>query len=182
MKTVIVASQNPVKIHATELGFSRVFPNLACTFSGIQVASGVSEQPMSDAETLLGAKTRVQNAKSNNPDADYWVGIEGGIDDTADGLQVFAWVVIDSRHQRGQSRTSTFHLPPSITTLIRDGIELGIANDMIFHQHESKKKGGAVGSLTNDLIGRTEYYIQPVILALVPFLKPELYPNCDKKD
>ena len=177
MNTVIVASQNPVKIRATELGFSRVFPNLTYSFCGIQVASGVSEQPMTDAETLLGAKTRVQNAKRKKPDADYWVGIEGGIDDTADGLQVFAWIVIHSHHQSGQSRTSTFHLPPNVTALVQQGIELGTANDMIFGQHGSKQKGGAVGSLTNGIIGRTEYYIQPVVLALVPFLKPELYPK-----
>ncbi len=34
--------------------------------------------PMSDAETLMGATNRANNAKKEVPDADYWVGLEGG--------------------------------------------------------------------------------------------------------
>lgn len=51
------------------------------------------------------------------------------------------------------------------------GIELGHANDQVFAEHNSKQKGGALGSLTNGLLGRTEYYVQAVILALVPHVK-----------
>lgn len=87
----------------------------------------------------------------------------------------FAWVVITSPNQKGQSRTSTFHLPPKVTELIHQGIELGHANDQVFGEKNSKQKGGAVGSLTNGVLGRTEYYVQPVVLALVPFLNQELY-------
>jgi non-canonical (house-cleaning) NTP pyrophosphatase len=54
-------------------------------------------------------------------------------------------------------------------------MELGQADDQVFNQSHSKQKNGAVGLLTNDLIDRSEYYKQAVILALVPFLKPELY-------
>ena len=95
-------------------------------------------------------------------------------------LLVFAWVVIRSKHQIGKSRTSTFHLPPKVTELIHQGIELGYANDMVFREHDSKQKGGAVGSLTNGELGRTEYYVQPVMLALIPFLHPHLYPSHEK--
>ena len=34
-----------------------------------------------------------------------------------------------------------------------------------------------MGKLTNDHIPRRDYYAQPVALALIPFLHPELYPE-----
>ena len=38
-----------------------------------------------------------------------------------------------------------------------------------------KKKGGAVGLLTNGLITRNALYAQPLIMALIPFIQPELW-------
>ena len=172
---VIVASKNPVKVNATRVGFTKMLPGHDFLFEGVSTPSDVSEQPMSDQETYQGALNRARNAKKTIPKASFWVGIEGGVQPTQDGLMVFAWVVILSDSQLGKSRTSTFLLPPRVSALVRSGIELGIANDMVFHQKDSKMAGGAVGSLTNGKLGRTEYYVQPVLLALVPFLQADLY-------
>ena len=76
---IIVASTNPVKIEAARQGFARIFPDAALDVSGISVPSGVGDQPMSDAETLLGARNRADNARDARPNADYWVGMEGGL-------------------------------------------------------------------------------------------------------
>ena len=130
---------------------------------------------MTNEETLVGAKNRALFAQSHQSDADYWVGIEGGIEETHDGMEVFAWVVILSNSKSGQSRTSTFYLPSKVAELVGNGVELGEANDQVFSEINSKQKGGAVGSLTNGLLGRTEYYVQPVILALIPHIQQELY-------
>ena len=46
------------------------------------VPSGVSDQPRSEQETLEGARNRARSAARGYPHADYWVGIEGGIEDT----------------------------------------------------------------------------------------------------
>ncbi|MFT6883799.1 MAG: inosine/xanthosine triphosphatase [Marinoscillum sp.] len=178
---VIVASKNPVKISSTQAGFEKIFIDKSFGFEGVDVPSGVSDQPMTDTETLQGATNRAMNARTSHPDADFWVGIEGGLDQTPKGLLAFAWVVIFSSHQSGQSRTSTFHLPPKVAELIDQGIELGLANDQVFSEHNSKQKGGAVGSLTKGVLGRSEYYEQPVMLALVPFINPEMYPNSAEK-
>ncbi|SNS51070.1 inosine/xanthosine triphosphatase [Ekhidna lutea] len=172
---VIVASKNPVKINATQLGFGQVFPNERFDIEGIAVPSGVSDQPMTNGETLQGAKNRAEQAKIEIPEAGFWVGIEGGIEETVEGMEAFAWVVILAKNQKGQSRTSTFFLPPKVRTLVLQGAELGHANDQVFEDHNSKQKGGAVGSLTNGLLGRTAYYEQAVILALIPFVKKEIY-------
>lgn len=175
MQKVIVASKNPVKINSTREGFEKILIAQDFDFEGIDVPSGVADQPMTDDETLTGAKNRAINAKNQKPEADYWVGIEGGCDWTPDGLLAFAWVVVLSQNQMGQSRTSTFYLPPRVVDLIDQGLELGYATDQVFDDHNSKHKGGAVGALTGEVLGRTEYYVQAVMLALVPFRNPELY-------
>lgn len=174
-KKVIVASKNPVKINATKEGFMKMYPQGDFDFVGIDVPSGVSDQPMTDEETLQGAINRARNAQVQMPDADFWVGLEGGIHDTANGLIAFAWIVVKTNEKEGKSRTSTFLLPPRVTELIHQGVELGLANDQVFGEKNSKHKGGAVGSLTGGVLDRTEYYVQPVVLALVPFFNPELY-------
>ena len=172
---VIVASKNPVKINCAEIGFSQLFPDEEITVEGVAASSGVADQPMTNEETLQGAKNRANHVKNEIPDVDFWVGIEGGIEDTNDGMEAFAWVVILSKDQTGQSRTSTFYLPPRVRALVLQGIELGHANDQVFKEHNSKQKGGAVGSLTNGFIGRTAYYVQPVVLALIPFVNKEMF-------
>lgn len=170
---IVVASKNPVKINATNLGFSTYFDDVKVR--GVSVKSGVSDQPKSDEETLKGAENRVKNACSEFSDADYWVGIEGGICAKQGGLEAFAWIVIQSTQKTGKARTTTFQLPVKVAELIAKGYELGEANDRLFKQENSKQKTGAVGLLTNNKINRTALYKQAVELALVPFLNPELY-------
>ena len=131
---------------------------------------------MTDEETCRGAKNRAYNARTQFPDAQYWIGIEGGLAVLSDRMDVFAWIfILDHQGVEGLSRTSTFALPPPLMQLINAGVELGEANDIFFHDHNSKQKGGAIGTLTNGVIGRTEYYVQPVMLALIPFLQREIY-------
>ena len=157
MKKVIVASNNPVKINATLLGFKKMFPKEKFEVMGVSVPSGVSDQPMNDAETFTGALNRVKNASVQVPDADFWVGVEGGLELRDSDMEIFAWVVVKStKKQFGKSRTGTFFLPPKVAELIKQGKELGEADDIVFGKTNSKQKNGSVGILTHDL---------PVILA-----------------
>ncbi|OJJ14222.1 inositol monophosphatase [marine bacterium AO1-C] len=175
MKQVIIASQNPVKVNASKEGMQQVFPNTKFNFEGINVASGVSDQPMSSQETYQGAFNRAVGAQQLKPEADYWIGIEGGIEEVQGHMEVFAWVVILGNQQQGVAKTASFMLPQKVSTLVKQGYELGAADDMVFRKKDSKKSSGSVGILTNGLIDRKEYYIQTVVLALIPFMHPDLY-------
>ena len=135
--------------------------------------SGVSDQPMTDAETLRGALNRVARARSDAPDADYWVGMEGGVEDRGE-LEAFAWIVVVDGTRTGKSRTATFYLPEETARLVRQGIELGHADDQVFGRSNSKQQNGSVGLLTGDALDRTGFYTQAVILALIPFKNPSL--------
>lgn len=175
MKKVVVASKNPVKINASQEGFQQAFPHQLFDFEGVNVASGVSDQPMSSQETYQGAFNRALAAQQAQPMANYWIGIEGGIEEVKAHLEVFAWVVILTKDQQGVAKTASFMLPPKVSELVKQGIELGTADDMVFQRKDSKKSSGSVGILTNGLIDRKEYYVQAVVLALIPLMHPALY-------
>jgi inosine/xanthosine triphosphatase len=175
MKKIIVSSKNPVKLDAVLKGFSLVYPNTKFMVTGVSVESGVSEQPMSEDEVLKGALNRVNNALIAEPKGDYWVGIEGGVEEKTDGMIAFAWVVIKSNNKIGKGRTTAFYLPNKITELIKQGKELGDADDIVFGKKNSKQQNGAVGILTSDVLTRTISYSHGVILALIPFKNPTLY-------
>ena len=175
MKTIVVASTNPVKIQSALAGFERMFAGEAFTARGVSVPSGVSDQPMSDEETLRGALQRAENARTAEPEADYWAGIEGGCEEKFGELWTFAWVVVLSREQTGKARTGAFCLPREIAELVRQGVELGEADDRVFVRSNSKQMNGAIGILTGDVIDRTQYYEAAVVLALIPFKNTALH-------
>lgn len=173
---VVVASRNPVKVAAVEGGFGALFPDKRIHSEGVAVPSGVADQPMSDAETLCGARHRAEAARQRCPEADFWLGLEGGLEDRDGILAAFAWVVaLGPGEGAGQSRTACFELPPPVAQLVRQGLELGEADDRVFGRQDSKRRGGAVGLLTDDAIDRRGLYQPAVSLALLRFKKPELY-------
>ena len=174
-KKVVIASKNPVKINAVKTGFEKMFPEEVFEFDGISVSSEVKDQPSDNKETLNGAKNRARNAQLQVQEADYWVGIEGGIEKVDDEMQTFAWVVIISDKKIGRAKTGTFVLPKKYGVLIEEGKELGEANDIVFGNINSKQKNGAVGSLTENVIVRTSFNADAVVLALIPFKNSELY-------
>ena|SRR3989338_1271284 len=173
---IVVASKNPVKLKAAEEGFKKMFPGGSFETIGVSVPSGVSDQPRSDKEALEGATNRAENAKAAMPEADFWVGLEGGVEDRDEGMIVFAWTVVLGKHGRiGRGKNSSFFLPPRIAELIREGKELGDADDIVFGRTNSKQANGAVGLLTNDVITRTVQFVEGVVLALIPFKNEGLY-------
>lgn len=174
MIRIVVASKNPVKLDAVKEGLS-VFLNEPIEVLGVSVDSGVSDQPMSDLETLQGAETRVKNIQNHFPGFDFYVGIEGGVEESVSGLMAFAWIVISQGETTGRARTASFFLPPKVGELIHQGMELGDADDIVFSKQNSKQQNGAVGLLTNDLITRKSLYMPAVQMAFIPFLNPELY-------
>lgn len=175
MQTIAIGSRNPVKAQAILAAFERMFPQQPFVAEGVSASSGVADQPMSDAETLTGARNRMRATQQCAPHADYWVGIEGGIEDRAEGMAAFAWITVLSAANYGQARTATFPLPDAVAALIRDGVELGEANDRVFARRNSKQQEGAIGTLSGGVIDRQALYEHAAIMALLPFKNERLY-------
>lgn len=176
MKKVVVASKNPVKINTVEIGFSKMFPEELFEFVGMAADSGVLDQPMTEEETLQGAMNRVEDVIKKEPGADFYVGLEGGIKEVSGELETFAWIVVKGKSGlRGKGRTGSFFLPEKVAELVREGKELGDADDIVFGRSNSKQSNGAVGILTDDVLTRATFYEPAVILALIPFKNKKLY-------
>lgn len=64
---VAVGSLNPVKIEGTRAAFEALWPEEQWDVEGVNVNSGVSDQPMSDGESIKGARgNRFYNPHGNS--------------------------------------------------------------------------------------------------------------------
>lgn len=173
-KTIAVGSQNPVKIKSVYQAFSHVWPGTDWQVRGYPTQSGVSNQPMSDLESIRGARSRAQSALSQG--ADYGVGSEGGLQKIGTLWFDCGWfVVIDSKGWEGIGSSARIIVPPKMMKLIHQGYELGDVIDQLFHTHNAKQRDGHFGLMTNNAITRTSGYRDGVIMALCRFIKPEIF-------
>ncbi|BBG25328.1 Non-canonical purine NTP phosphatase [Sulfuracidifex tepidarius] len=164
---VTVGSKNSVKVDAVKEAF-RIAKLDAEVFS-IEVESGVPAQPFCD-DTFTGARNRALRSMKIGH-SDMGIGIEGGVCERNGRMVAFAVVhVVDKGGKENFSTSASFTLPENIAQLIREGKELGEATDVVFKVKNSKEKLGAVGHLSKGLISRTTLYIQPVLLAIYPFI------------
>ncbi len=152
-----VGSLNPVKVGAAREIISRIAPHVRV--HGVAVPSGVPDQPWGDDETIRGAVARAHAARSAL-DADFGIGIEGGVvPDSDGGVRTCAWAAIVSRDgHEGVGGSLSLRLPGDVARLVRDGLELGHAMDAYSGQENVKQGVGAVGILTGGLVTRQQAY------------------------
>lgn len=159
---------------------------------------------MNRAKAAFEAACSLNNDNINNTQPDFSVGLEGGLENPPDGLWCIAWMAIYGSQsavciaakaeddaftsskvdqmQWGYAKTAAFLLPPALCKLMFDkDMELGDADDIVFKRVNSKHGQGTVGKLTNGQIDRTEYYVHALKLALIPWIRPELYMTRDDK-
>ena len=175
MALVAVGSRNPVKLRAVARAFERMLPPVTAAVRGVSVSVQVPDQPVGDLQTLRGARQRAAAAKACVPEAEFCVGLEGGVAEVGDRLAAFAWAVVSGDAAEGLGRTATFIVPPAVAALVRDGLELGDADDRVFGCSNSKRGLGAVGILTHGLVDRAAFCEQAVVMALIPFTNRPLY-------
>jgi inosine/xanthosine triphosphatase len=172
---VAVGSENPVKINAVKHAFKLMWPKKKWQVVGVKVPSGVSDQPMSDEESIKGATNRARRSLKLAK-ADFGVGLEGGIQKIGNKWFDCGWiVVVDKKGRVGIGSSARIETAPAILKLIKKGIELGSANDKVFKAENSKQKGGHFSLMTDGLITRKDGYLDAVIFALSRFLHPELW-------
>lgn len=167
---IAVASANPAKINAVQQCFTEVFPTQSIEVRGLAVPSGVAAQPMTSAETLLGAQNRLQALKTQLQ-ADFYVSIEAGLEQDL----TFAWMLIEHQGQQSKARSASLMLPPAALSKLSQGAELGDVMDQLFGTQNIKQAGGAIGLLTGNRLSRSSVYHQALILALIPVLNPALF-------
>lgn len=171
---IIVGSKNPVKVESVKEAFQKYWPE--AVVNGIEVKSGVSEQPQSEEETTRGARQRAILALKSDTSADYGVGLEGGVTEVEGKLFECAWVaIVDRNGNEGLAGGLYFELPEKIASEIRKGGELGPLMDKFTGQTNVKQGSGAIGIFTKGELDRKTAYVQIVLSALIKFVSPEWF-------
>lgn len=172
---VAVGSTNPIKIEATKKAFQKVWPNKKWQIIGLDVKSGISNQPMSDTESIKGATNRAKSALKVGK-ADFGVGIEGGLHQIGAIWFDTAWiVVINKSGKKGIGSTYRLQTPNRFMKMIKKGKEIGEAADEIFKTKNSKQKSGHFGLMTKGIISRADAYTNGIICTLSRFIRPEIF-------
>lgn len=175
MMKIAVGSQNPVKIKAVRLAFQTIWPDKQWEVLSTEVTSGVAAQPMSDEEAIRGARNRAKEA-INKLSSDWGVGLEGGLQCVAGKYFTCGWaVIVDKNGNEGISSSFRMLVVPAVMQIIEQGIELGVASDIVFAATNSKQKEGYFGLMTKNAVTRTEGYRQAVIVALARFIHFNLF-------
>lgn len=176
MPVVIVGSNNPVKVEAVREVFSKHFKKDLTVF-GLTTYSRVKPQPLTDRETFKGALNRAKSAIMRVEEADFGVGIEGGLHE-----HTYGWferqivVIIDKKGQIGIGASGGLVLPDKIVKpVVEEGKELAKVVDLLFGTKDIGKDIGMFGLLTKKNVTRKDSLIHGVSFALARFLNEKLY-------
>ncbi len=170
---VALGSTSESKIRAARAVFSRVFPG--AQVDAVPVPSGVRAQPIGDEETIRGAEQRARDARQA-VNADFGVGIEGGVHPDGRGVWMCVWVVVahrDGRESLGGGLRVL--LPAWLAARALNGEEVGVIVDTLLGTEDAHEALGAIGLLTAGLVDRQSALEQALAAALAPFLAAPLY-------
>ncbi|HSH17811.1 MAG TPA: inosine/xanthosine triphosphatase [Candidatus Saccharimonadales bacterium] len=174
---VAAGSQNGAKLQSVQHAFQTAFGG-AVTVRGHDTDSGVSAMPLSDEESILGARNRASAALRADSEAHYGVGLEGNVDETAGRLFLRGWVVIVDRDGlEGIGHSAGVVLPERIASLVRAGAELGPLIRQLVGDTDNtvRHTQGTNGILTNGAYTRIDEFTHATLCALAPFVNTDLY-------
>jgi inosine/xanthosine triphosphatase len=160
-----VGSRNPVKLAATRQAFDGLAES--ARIAAVDVDSGVSEQPLGDEETVLGAKNRARAAVEGH---DIGIGIEGGVAEGPDGWYLIMWAAATDGAHTEIGGGPRVRLPEGIGIQVGAGRELGPLMDELVGRSDVARNDGAAGTLTGGIIDRESALRHAVAGALGPFV------------
>ena len=185
LRRVRVGSTNEPKLEAVRNALAPYAPDVKV--AGVDVPSGVPEQPVGWEEIVRGARNRARLARASEP-CDLGVGLEDGLVALPDGegelrhLNVgCAAIAHDERVWLGFS--SAFSYPPGCTeAAVRDRAPIGPLFDRLWEERRggpvapaAAQTLGNIGKLTLGVLPRSEYTRHAVVCALVALIHGDLY-------
>ncbi len=152
----IIGSTNPAKVKAATRVITSHYPQ--ATISNAEVGSGVSNQPVGDEETRLGAINRALRAASMM-DGVLGIGLEGGVRMIGDQMYLCNWgAIVLPDGDRFTAGGAQIPLPKEIASKVLAGYELGPVVDNYFELSGIRNKEGAIGMLTAHAVNRDDLF------------------------
>lgn len=171
---IVLGSTSPVKVNAVKQAFSEYYTDFSV--ESVAIPSGVNPFPWSDEEMLRGAMNRARGARGEFPEADYVVGLEGGLQQLGDWMMVKQLAVVIRDGEMGVGVSSGYDCPKGILEQIRPQKESSRKIiDSFFDSKEILSDKGPIGVLTRSKMTRTDSSRDAVICALTRFMSPEYY-------
>ena len=166
-----IGTKNKAKVESV-VEIIREYPHLANSeVEGVDVSSGVSDQPLSLEETINGA---INRAKNSFDDCDYGIGLESGwmsVPKTKSGyMDVCVCAIYDGKEcHLGLSSAWEFPNKEVTNLIIKEGLDTTQAINkagMTTNENIGSEEG-AVGLLTKGRMTRKEYTKQALRTALI---------------
>ncbi|MRG87742.1 DUF84 family protein [Salinibacillus xinjiangensis] len=155
---ILVGSRNPAKINAVQA----IFPH--AKIDGIEVASQVSSQPFSHEETLEGAINRARECAQTKKGV-MGIGLEGGVTELSGQIYLCNWgSLVDEEGNEFTAAGASIPLPEEVANGLVKGKELGDIMEEYTQQQGIRKKEGAIGVFTNQLVDRQAMFSHVVTL------------------
>ena len=174
---VVVASTSSAKVDAVRRAIERVAtvePSFKdATIRTLDVTGVSPRMPMTDTQTLEGARLRAATAARSVRPPFVAIGLEGGLSDDP-MTTLTSWAAATDGARWGFGAGGRIVLPDDVVRQVKAGRELG---DVIDEMAGAQIRGtrGAWGWLTRDLIGRRQALLTATLAALAPFYNRELY-------
>lgn len=182
----VVGTGNPVKVQAAEEAL-RARRDGESRVRGVEVETGVPEQPRDGGETTQGAVGRAVRALARDANADWGVGVEAGLVEVpgwGDPFDVQVCAIVDRGGRVSLGQGPGFAYPRDILEAVEAGATVGEAVSEAAGIPEVGRKEGAIGVLSGGAMDRTRLTEAGVLMALVPRLNLDRYqlPRVDDLD
>jgi inosine/xanthosine triphosphatase len=123
---IVLGSENPDKIKIVKNALEELHLNIEV--EGVKVDSGVTNQPLDKEATKQDAINHAKNAKKKNPDADFWIGLEGGLHDWDEGYHLVTFAcLVDQNGNEYVDQGEEIHLPDEVSEKVKKGEWFGDA-------------------------------------------------------
>ncbi|ORX82957.1 Maf/Ham1 [Basidiobolus meristosporus CBS 931.73] len=174
---VAVGSKNPTKVNAAKRVLQHYFPDKNIHVHMLSVPSGVADQPMSDEETILGAKNRAKAAmEMSEADCTYAIGIEGGVCEMGGDYFQTGWAaVVDKKGDIGVGSGGRFQISNKIIAQLKSGREMGPVMDELSGIDDVRSTLGVIGIYTKGALDRSDSNTEALYLAFAKFVSDPVY-------
>ena len=165
IKKAYIASTNQVKVNALKEVLSDY------EIISIKVDSGVSNQPKSDEETILGAINRAKAL----PGDGLRFGLEAGVTRQFGKLYLVNFgALIDKNNNIYTAGGTRIELPKVIEDKIfNEGKELALIMEELFQEKDVRSHQGAIGIFTSNMVKRIDIFTHIIKLLYGQYLYKE---------
>lgn len=187
---IAVGSTNAPKLDAVKKAATKYFPKgHLIDVVGISISSGVSSHPTNPGEARQGAMTRALGVFEEVSDADYWVGIEGGLEQiqvlipTTLDKRVYEsnWVesgycaILDRGWRFAYGQSGSVRILDSLIPGIMAGDDLNAVFEAQFDIPRIGDAGGYAAWLTGGALDRAESYVPGLISAFSQISRTDIF-------